>query len=135
MWQTVAYAKSHLDPELKLEGRCHLDFVVIPLLVPSYLNRSTCASMDYNFVDAAQKLSAEYRGEHASSCGICIPHDASESHPHHLVLDLNGSTFEVLKEPPSALEFARIVHISRPVVIKGVLVSLVLRRHSLLANL
>ena len=34
-------------------------------------------------------------------------------------LDLNGSGIEILKKPPSPLEFARLVHISRPVIIKG----------------
>jgi len=32
---------------------------------------------------------------------------------------MNGSHVEVWKTPPSALEFSRLVHISRPVVIKG----------------
>ncbi|KDQ64509.1 hypothetical protein JAAARDRAFT_145309 [Jaapia argillacea MUCL 33604] len=32
--------------------------------------------------------------------------------------DLNGSAFQVLHTPPSALEFSRLVHISRPVLIK-----------------
>ncbi|KAJ7068279.1 cupin-like domain-containing protein [Mycena amicta] len=34
--------------------------------------------------------------------------------------DLNGSNFLVLNEPPTALEFSRIVHISRPALIRGV---------------
>ena len=34
-------------------------------------------------------------------------------------VDLNGDTIEVLDEPPTAIEFSRLVHISRPVVIKG----------------
>ncbi|KAE9410522.1 Clavaminate synthase-like protein [Gymnopus androsaceus JB14] len=33
--------------------------------------------------------------------------------------DLNGSHIDVLENPPTALEFARIVHISRPVLIRG----------------
>ncbi|KAI3612185.1 jmjc domain-containing protein 7 [Moniliophthora roreri] len=33
--------------------------------------------------------------------------------------DLNGSSFDTLDEPPSALEFSRIVHVSRPVLIKA----------------
>ena len=33
--------------------------------------------------------------------------------------DLNGSYIETLDAPPSALEFSRLVHVSRPVVIKG----------------
>ncbi|KAF8913904.1 cupin-like domain-containing protein [Gymnopilus junonius] len=33
--------------------------------------------------------------------------------------DLNGTGIETLEEPPSALEFAQLVHVSRPVVIKG----------------
>ncbi|KAJ6613440.1 Clavaminate synthase-like protein [Mycena sp. CBHHK59/15] len=33
--------------------------------------------------------------------------------------DLNGTHIEILEEPPTALEFSRLVHISRPVVIKG----------------
>ncbi|KAF8914631.1 cupin-like domain-containing protein [Mucidula mucida] len=39
--------------------------------------------------------------------------------------DLNGSHFEVLDEPPSALQFARLSHISRPVLIKGILDSII----------
>lgn len=42
-------------------------------------------------------------------------------------VDLNGSHFEVLDEPPSALQFARLSHISRPVLIKGILDSIVLQ--------
>lgn len=34
-------------------------------------------------------------------------------------VDLNGSHFDVLDEPPTPLEFSRISHISRPVLIKG----------------
>ncbi|KAJ7700096.1 Clavaminate synthase-like protein [Mycena rosella] len=34
--------------------------------------------------------------------------------------DLNGTHIEVLEEPPTALEFSRLVHISRPVLIRGV---------------
>ena len=40
----------------------------------------------------------------------------------HLLIrasDLNGSYIETLDVPPSALEFSRLVHVSRPVVIKG----------------
>ncbi|KAF8639863.1 hypothetical protein AX17_001118 [Amanita inopinata Kibby_2008] len=33
--------------------------------------------------------------------------------------ELNGSYIEVLESPPTALEFSRLVHIARPVVIKG----------------
>ncbi|KAF4574589.1 hypothetical protein EYR36_005937 [Pleurotus pulmonarius] len=33
--------------------------------------------------------------------------------------DLNGSHYETLRAPPTALEFSRLVHISRPVVIEG----------------
>ncbi|KAF9491006.1 Clavaminate synthase-like protein [Pleurotus eryngii] len=33
--------------------------------------------------------------------------------------DLNGSYYETLRAPPSALEFSRFIHISRPVVIEG----------------
>lgn len=33
--------------------------------------------------------------------------------------DLNGSQIDVFERPPTALEFARMVHISRPVIIKG----------------
>jgi hypothetical protein len=33
--------------------------------------------------------------------------------------DLNGTHFETLDSPPSALEFMRIVNISRPVLFKG----------------
>ncbi|CAA7259788.1 unnamed protein product [Cyclocybe aegerita] len=33
--------------------------------------------------------------------------------------DLNGTTVEVVDYPPTALEFARLIHISRPVIIKG----------------
>ncbi|KAJ7638816.1 cupin-like domain-containing protein [Roridomyces roridus] len=34
--------------------------------------------------------------------------------------DLNGSHIDVLEEPPTALEFSRLVNISRPVLIRGV---------------
>lgn len=33
--------------------------------------------------------------------------------------DLNGAHIEILQQPPSALEFSRLVHISRPVIIRG----------------
>ncbi|KAG0709638.1 cupin-like domain-containing protein [Suillus ampliporus] len=33
--------------------------------------------------------------------------------------DMNGSSFQTLESPPTAVEFAQLVHISRPVVIKG----------------
>ncbi|KAJ7904520.1 cupin-like domain-containing protein [Mycena olivaceomarginata] len=33
--------------------------------------------------------------------------------------DLNGSHIDVLEQPPTALEFSRLVHISRPVLIRG----------------
>ncbi|KAF9259520.1 Clavaminate synthase-like protein [Marasmius fiardii PR-910] len=33
--------------------------------------------------------------------------------------EINGSTFDILEKEPSPLEFARIAHISRPVLIKG----------------
>ncbi|KIJ56686.1 hypothetical protein M422DRAFT_22845 [Sphaerobolus stellatus SS14] len=33
--------------------------------------------------------------------------------------DINGSSLEIRESPPSALEFSRLVHISRPVLIKG----------------
>ncbi|KAJ7129667.1 Clavaminate synthase-like protein [Mycena epipterygia] len=33
--------------------------------------------------------------------------------------DLNGSHIDVLEEPPTPLEFSRLVHISRPVLIRG----------------
>lgn len=34
--------------------------------------------------------------------------------------DMNGSSYRILDQPPSPLEFARLVHLSRPVVIKGI---------------
>ena len=34
-------------------------------------------------------------------------------------VDLNGSYVEILEKPPTALEFSRIIHVSRPIVIKG----------------
>ncbi|KAF8195886.1 cupin-like domain-containing protein [Mycena galopus ATCC 62051] len=34
--------------------------------------------------------------------------------------DLNGGHIDVLEQPPTALEFSRLVHISRPVLIRGV---------------
>ncbi|KAJ7498918.1 cupin-like domain-containing protein [Mycena latifolia] len=34
--------------------------------------------------------------------------------------DLNGTHIDILEEPPTALEFSRLVHISRPVLIRGV---------------
>lgn len=33
--------------------------------------------------------------------------------------DLNGSHIETLDRPPTALEFSRLIHVSRPVIIKG----------------
>jgi len=41
-------------------------------------------------------------------------------------VDLNGSTIEVLEKPPSPLEFSRLVHISRPVIIKGIYILFIL---------
>ena len=35
------------------------------------------------------------------------------------IVELNGTHIETLEEPPSPTEFMRLVHISRPVVIKG----------------
>ncbi|KAK2466214.1 hypothetical protein APHAL10511_001856 [Amanita phalloides] len=37
--------------------------------------------------------------------------------------DLNGSCVEILEAPPTPLEFSRMIHISRPVVIKGLQVA------------
>ena len=37
----------------------------------------------------------------------------------HGFVDLNGSYYETLDSPPNATEFMRLVHVSRPVVIKG----------------
>lgn len=37
----------------------------------------------------------------------------------NLPIELNGNHVETLQEPPSAVEFSRLVHISRPVIIKG----------------
>ncbi|KAJ7180091.1 cupin-like domain-containing protein [Mycena crocata] len=34
--------------------------------------------------------------------------------------DLNGTHIEILEKPPTALEFSRLVHISRPLIIRGV---------------
>jgi jumonji domain-containing protein 7 len=34
--------------------------------------------------------------------------------------DMNGSSYHVLDYPPTPLEFARLAHLSRPAVIKGV---------------
>jgi hypothetical protein len=34
-------------------------------------------------------------------------------------LDLNGGHIEILQQPPTALEFSRLMHISRPVIIRG----------------
>lgn len=43
-----------------------------------------------------------------------------------IVTDLNGGdAIQVLDEPPTAIEFSRLVHISRPVVIKGATYQLV----------
>lgn len=39
----------------------------------------------------------------------------------HPYVDLNGSHYDILHSPPSALEFLRLVHISRPVVIRGII--------------
>lgn len=36
--------------------------------------------------------------------------------------DLNGSHIETLDRPPTALEFSRLIHVSRPVIIKGFVV-------------
>jgi peptidyl-lysine (3S)-dioxygenase / protease len=37
----------------------------------------------------------------------------------HTFQDINGPSIETLERPPNALEFSRLAHISRPVVIKG----------------
>ncbi|KAF7355320.1 JmjC domain-containing protein 7 [Mycena sanguinolenta] len=42
-----------------------------------------------------------------------VSHLSSEYH------DLNGDHIDVLEQPPTALEFSRLVHISRPVLIRG----------------
>lgn len=35
------------------------------------------------------------------------------------MIEMNGGYIETLERPPTALEFSRMVHVSRPVVIKG----------------
>ena len=50
---------------------------------------------------------------------MCTSHACSKLN----ATDLNGDTIEVLGEPPTAIEFSRLVHISRPVVIKGAFLS------------
>ncbi|KAH9482667.1 Bifunctional peptidase and (3S)-lysyl hydroxylase Jmjd7 [Psilocybe cubensis] len=50
--------------------------------------------MDPSFLEAAKFISNEYR-------------------------DLNGTGIEILDHPPSAIEFSRVIHISRPTIIKG----------------
>ncbi|KAJ6515890.1 cupin-like domain-containing protein [Mycena sanguinolenta] len=44
---------------------------------------------------------------------LTVSHLSSEYH------DLNGDHIDVLEQPPTALEFSRLVHISRPVLIRG----------------
>jgi hypothetical protein len=39
-----------------------------------------------------------------------------------IYLDMNGLSIQTLESPPTAAEFAQLVHISRPVIIKGPLV-------------
>ncbi|KAJ7276405.1 cupin-like domain-containing protein [Mycena haematopus] len=43
-----------------------------------------------------------------------LSHLSSEYH------DMNGDRIDLLEQPPTALEFSRLVHISRPVLIRGV---------------
>ena len=61
--------------------------------------------------DILRQLALEYQG-------IIFVYDVFNS---WLILpaELNGSHYEILESPPTALEFMRLVHISRPVVIKG----------------
>ena len=61
--------------------------------------------------DTLQWLADEYYGNTPASSPEMI----------HLRehVDLNGSHIETLDNPPTALEFSRLIHISRPVIIKG----------------
>ena len=58
-------------------------------------------------------LSDEYHGQYA------FEYTTSRGASTHLTLELNGTQYDVLEVPPSALEFSRLVHIARPVLIKG----------------
>ena len=65
--------------------------------------------------DTLQWLADEYYGNAPASSPEMIP---LREH-----VDLNGSHIETLEMPPTALEFSRLVHISRPVIIKGAIVA------------
>jgi len=58
-------------------------------------------------------ISKEYFGKSSSPC-------QSGGLTHSQRSDMNGSAYRVLDHPPTPLEFARLVHLSRPVVIKGI---------------
>lgn len=57
-----------------------------------------------------RKLALEYQGSILS---------LEAGHRLMFIKELNGLHYDVLDEPPSPSEFMRLVHISRPVVIKG----------------
>lgn len=74
-----------------------------------------------DYTESIQWVSNEYRGKLHSVLLILCASD--------IFLDLNGSGIEVLEKPPSPLEFSRLVHISRPVIIKGTS-SFFLKKHT-----
>lgn len=47
-----------------------------------------------------------------TACGLQRPSDLP-------CTDLNGAQYDVLEDSPTPLEFSRLVHIGRPVLIKG----------------
>ncbi|KAF9534322.1 hypothetical protein CPB83DRAFT_329092 [Crepidotus variabilis] len=61
-------------------------------------------SGQYDFLSAAKFLSTDYH-------------------------DHNGTTIEILKKPPTALEFSRLVHVSRPAIIKGIVLRAFMSKH------
>ncbi len=61
--------------------------------------------------DTLRWISAEYYGTWAFKC-MWLWNT-------FLDLGLNGDHYDILESPPSAVEFSRLCHISRPVLIKG----------------
>lgn len=58
-------------------------------------------------------ISREYFGKSSSPCRWGGPTHSQNS-------GMNGSSYHVLDYPPTPLEFARLAHLSRPAVIKGI---------------
>ncbi|KAF7352786.1 Jmjc domain-containing protein 7 [Mycena venus] len=65
-------------------------------------------------MDSASTISQWFSSEYH---GITSPSSAQCSF--YIEADLNGGHIEIYEQPPTALEFSRLVHINRPVLIRG----------------